>query len=113
MRINRLRRREFITLVGGAAAAWPAVVQAQQKERVRRIGILMPFPKSDAAFQARVRVFRQELARLGWSEGRNVQFDERWSTDNMDVVRLFLLLFARKLEITPFRRALAHRAFTF
>jgi len=54
---------------------------------VRRIGILMPFPKSDAFFQARARDFRQELLRLGWSEGRNVQFDERWSTDNMDVVR--------------------------
>jgi putative tryptophan/tyrosine transport system substrate-binding protein len=82
-----MRRREFITLLGGAAVAWPVVAQAQQKERMRRIGILMPFPKSDAAYQARVRVFRQELARLGWSEGGNVQFDERWSTDNMDVVR--------------------------
>jgi putative tryptophan/tyrosine transport system substrate-binding protein len=82
-----MRRREFITLLGGAAAAGPVVAQAQQKERVRRIGILMPFPKSDAASQARVRVFRQELARLGWSEGGNVHFDERWSTDNMDVVR--------------------------
>jgi putative ABC transport system substrate-binding protein len=87
MRFNHLKRREFITLLGGAAAAWPVVAQAQQKERVRRIGILMPFPKSDAAIQARVRVFRQELARLGWTEGGNVQFDERWSTDNMDVVR--------------------------
>jgi putative ABC transport system substrate-binding protein len=81
-----MRRRQFITLVGGVAA-WPLAAGAQQKERVRRIGILMPFPNSDIAFQARVRVFRQELARLGWSEGSNVQFDERWSTDNMDVVR--------------------------
>jgi ABC-type uncharacterized transport system substrate-binding protein len=77
--------------LGSAAAAssvsWPPAARAQQKERVRRIGILMPFSKSDAAYQARARVFRQELARLGWSEGGNVQFDERWSTDNMDVVR--------------------------
>jgi putative ABC transport system substrate-binding protein len=87
MQSGPLRRREFITLLGGAAATWPIAVRAQQKERVRRIGILMPFPKSDAAYQARARVFRQELARLGWSEGANVQFDERWSTDNMDVVR--------------------------
>ena len=82
-----MKRRDFITLLGGAGA-WPMAARAQQKERVRRIGILMPFPNSDVAFQARVRVFRQELARLGWSEGANVQFDERWSTDNMDVVQV-------------------------
>src|SRR3982074_913815 len=87
MQFDQLKRREFIALLGGAAAAWPMVAQAQQKERVGGIGILMPFPKSDAAYQARVRAFRQELARLGWSDGGNVQFDERWSTDNMDVVR--------------------------
>jgi putative ABC transport system substrate-binding protein len=81
-----MKRREFLGLVGGAAA-WPVPAQAQQKERVRRIGILMPFPKSDAAIQARVRAFRHELLTLGWSEGGNAQFDERWSTDNMDVVR--------------------------
>jgi putative tryptophan/tyrosine transport system substrate-binding protein len=93
-----MKRREFIALLGSAAAAWPAVTQAQQKERVRRIGILMPFPKSDAAAQARVRVFRQELARLGWSESGNIQFDERWSTDNMDVVRADA---ASLVELTP------------
>jgi putative ABC transport system substrate-binding protein len=82
-----MRRRDFITLIGGTAATWPPAVWAQQKERMRRIGILMPFPKSDAAIQARVREFRQGLSKLGWSEGGNVQFDERWSTDNMDVVR--------------------------
>src|SRR5262245_29750447 len=67
-----MKRRDFMTLIGGAAVAWPLAARAQQKERVRRIGILMPFPNSDIAFQARVRVFRQELARLGWSEGANV-----------------------------------------
>jgi putative ABC transport system substrate-binding protein len=82
-----MRRRDFITLLGGAAV-WPMAAQAQQKERVRRIGVLIPFPKSDAVFQARVREFRQELSRLGWREDGNVQFDERWSTDNMDVVRV-------------------------
>jgi putative ABC transport system substrate-binding protein len=82
-----MKRRKFITLLGGTAVAWPLAARAQQKERVRRIGILMPFPKSDAGYQARVRAFRQELARLGWSDDGNVQFDERWSTDNMDVVR--------------------------
>jgi putative ABC transport system substrate-binding protein len=79
-----MRRREFITLLCSVAAARPL---AAAQERVRRIGILMPFQKDDAVFQARVRDFRQELLRLGWSEGRNVQFDERWSTDNMDTMR--------------------------
>jgi putative tryptophan/tyrosine transport system substrate-binding protein len=82
-----MERRAFIILFGGAAVAWPTVARAQQKERVRRIGILMPFPQNDAAGQARVGAFRKELLRLGWSEGNNVQFDERWSTDAMDVVR--------------------------
>jgi putative tryptophan/tyrosine transport system substrate-binding protein len=81
-----MRRREFMLGVSGLVAC-PMIAQAQQKERVRRIGILMPFPKGDASAQALVRVFRQELLRLGWSEGGNVQFDERWSTDNMDAVR--------------------------
>ena len=79
-------RRKFITLIGGVAA-WPLASRAQQTDRMRRIGVLMPFPKGDAEAQARVQAFRQELARLGWSEGSNVQFDERWSTGNMDLVR--------------------------
>jgi putative tryptophan/tyrosine transport system substrate-binding protein len=83
-----MRRREFVLGIGvGGLVACPIVAQAQQKERVRRIGILMPFRQSDAAVQAFVQMFRQELISLGWSEGGNVQFDERWSTDNMDVVR--------------------------
>jgi putative tryptophan/tyrosine transport system substrate-binding protein len=81
-----VKRREFITLLGGAAV-WPLAARAQQGERMRRIGVLLPFPKGDAEIQARVQAFRQELARLGWSEGSNVQLDERWSTDNMDLVR--------------------------
>jgi putative tryptophan/tyrosine transport system substrate-binding protein len=84
MHFDRLKRREFITLLGGAAAAWPLSALAQ---RMPRIGILMPFPKGDAHAQARVQAFRQELARLGWSEGANIQFEERWSTDSMDLVR--------------------------
>jgi putative ABC transport system substrate-binding protein len=82
-----LRRRAFITLLGGAAAALPFAARAQQPRQVRRIGILMPNPKADAESQSYVRAFRQELARLGWSEGGNVQFDERWSTSNMDLVK--------------------------
>ena len=83
----KMQRRDFITGITGSAAAWPLVARGQQPGQVRRIGILMPYPKSDAESQSYVRAFRQELARLGWSEGGNVQFDERWSTGNMDLVR--------------------------
>src|SRR3979490_1260175 len=81
-----MRRRDFITGITGSAAAWALAARGQQPGRVRRIGILMPYRKSDAESQSYVRAFRQELARLGWSEGGNVQFDERWSTGNMDLV---------------------------
>jgi putative tryptophan/tyrosine transport system substrate-binding protein len=82
-----MRRREFITLLGGGAAAWPLAARAQQPERVRRIGVLMAFAESDAEMQARVAVFRQGLRKLGWSEGRNLRIDERWTADDMDRVR--------------------------
>jgi hypothetical protein len=75
---SHIERRKFLATLSGAAA-WPLAAQAQQGERIRRIGVLMPYPKSDAEYQSYVRAFRQELARLGWSEGGNVQFDERWS----------------------------------
>jgi putative tryptophan/tyrosine transport system substrate-binding protein len=81
-----MKRRAFITLVGGAAA-WPLAGRAQQPGRVRRVGILMPYPKGDSEHEARVRAFKQELAKLGWTDGANVRFDEHWTTDNMDMVR--------------------------
>jgi putative ABC transport system substrate-binding protein len=88
MRFNYFRRREFITLLGGAAVAWPLSVRAQQPAgRMRRIGILMPYAEGDPEFGVRVRAFRQELGKLGWIDGGNIQFDERWTTDNMDLVR--------------------------
>ena len=80
-----MRRRSFITLIGGAAAAWPLHVIAQQSDRIRRIGILMPYPPSDAEMQSRVGALRQELQRLGWTRGVNIEFDERWTTDNLDL----------------------------
>jgi putative ABC transport system substrate-binding protein len=82
-----MRRREFITLLGGAAAGWPLVARAQQGERMRRIGILMPYSPSDTEWQSRVVALRQELQKLGWTRGGNIEFDERWTTDNMDLVR--------------------------
>ena len=81
-----MNRREFMTLIGGAAA-WPVAARAQPNERMRRIGILMPYPPSDVEYQARVQAFRQELGKKGWTAGVNVQFDERWTTDNMELVR--------------------------
>src|SRR3954454_17544831 len=81
-----MRRRKFIPLVGGVAA-WPLAARAQQPaERMRRIGILMPYPPGDAEVQARVRAFREELRQKGWATGVNVQFDERWTADNMDLI---------------------------
>ena len=84
-----MRRREFITLLGGTATPllWPLAAHAQQPERMRRIGIVMPFAKGDSEGEARIRAFKQELATLGWTDGRNIQFDERWPADNMDLVR--------------------------
>jgi putative ABC transport system substrate-binding protein len=82
-----MRRRDFLGVLGGAAAAWPRLARAQQALRLRRIGILMPFPPSDSEWQSRVGTLRQELQRLGWTRGGNIEFDERWTTDNMDLVR--------------------------
>jgi len=82
-----MKRRQFIALLGGAAAAWPLAARAQQTERMRRIAIVMPFAKGDSEGEARIRAFKQELAKLGWTDGGNIQFDERWPADNMDLVR--------------------------
>jgi putative ABC transport system substrate-binding protein len=82
-----VKRRAFITLLGGAAAGWPLAVRAQQLHRTRLVGILMPFSESNERQQTLFRAFRQELTKLGWSEGSDVQFDVRWTTDNMDLVR--------------------------
>jgi putative tryptophan/tyrosine transport system substrate-binding protein len=74
-----VKRREFISLLGGAAAGWPLAARAQQGERMRRIGVLMGYPDSDAAGQAYVAAFREGLQKLGWAEGRNIRIDFRWA----------------------------------
>jgi ABC-type uncharacterized transport system substrate-binding protein len=87
MQFDRLKRRNFIALLGGAAAAWPLAARAQQAERVQRIGLLLPATADNPEFQAWVGAFLQELALLGWSVGRNVRIDTRWGTTNADVLR--------------------------
>ena len=82
-----MRRREFITLLGGTAAVWPLAARAQQGERMRRIGVLLPAAADDAQFQARVGAFHQGLGQLGWSIGRNVRIDIRWATANAAEIR--------------------------
>ena len=84
-----MRRREFITLLGGAAATWPLVARAQQGERVRRVGVLMPFAEDNPVGQARLAAFRQGLLQLGWADGRNVRIDGRWGADNASLTRTY------------------------
>jgi putative tryptophan/tyrosine transport system substrate-binding protein len=76
-----VKRREFITLLGGAAAAWPLTARAQQTDRVRRIGVFMNLAADDPEGQARNTAFVQALQQLGWTEGRNARIDTRWGTD--------------------------------
>jgi putative ABC transport system substrate-binding protein len=86
-----MRRRAFITLLGGAAVApavlWPLVARAQQPDRVRRIGILLPATADDAEFQTWVGAFLQGLGQTGWTIGRNVRIDTRWATANVAAIR--------------------------
>jgi len=82
-----MRRREFVTLLGGAAAAWPLAARAQQPERVRRIGVLMGF--ADPATQSYVTAFRGALTKLGWAEGSNLRTEVRWGAGDADKIRSF------------------------
>ena len=83
-----MRRRDFIAGLGGAAAA-PLAARAQQAERMRRIGLLLPASDSDRQFQARVRAFLQALQQAGWIVGRNVQLEYRWTENNLDNERTY------------------------
>jgi putative tryptophan/tyrosine transport system substrate-binding protein len=82
-----VRRREFISLLGGAAVTWPLAARAQQPDRMRRIGVLLPATADDLRFQTLVGAFLQGLALLGWSIGRNVRIDPRWATPNAAEIR--------------------------
>ena len=82
-----MRRREFITLLGGAVAPWPLAAWGQQGEQMRRIGVLLGATEDDMEFQAWVGAFRQALQELGWIDGRNVRIDMHWATFNVAGIR--------------------------
>jgi len=84
-----MRRRELITLIGGAAAAWPLAARAQQPSPMRRIGVLVGGRESDAERQGYVAAFRSTLQGLGWVEGRNLRIDLRWTEGNVDHARAY------------------------
>src|SRR6266481_9955703 len=81
-----MRRREFITLLGGATAAWPLAARAQPADRVRRIGLLMG-TADDREGQARVAALKQGLQELGWTDGRNIQIETRFDGADSDRIR--------------------------
>jgi putative ABC transport system substrate-binding protein len=91
-----MKRRDFIALLGGAAAAWPLAARATQAERMRRIGVLMGYPEGDPQAQANVTALLEGLQNLGWIEGRNIQIDYRWAGGDPDKARTF----ARELIAT-------------
>jgi putative tryptophan/tyrosine transport system substrate-binding protein len=84
-----MRRREFITLLGSATAAWPLAARAQQSERMRLIGVLTAFAESDPAGQSEVVVYRDALKKLGWTEGNNLRIELRWGAGDADRIETF------------------------
>jgi putative tryptophan/tyrosine transport system substrate-binding protein len=91
---GHIGRREFITLLGGAAASWPLAARAQQPAQIKRVGMLMGFA-NDALGQVSVKAFQQELERLGWAEGRSVAFEFRWAEGRSERFADFAAEFVR------------------
>jgi putative tryptophan/tyrosine transport system substrate-binding protein len=83
-----MRRREFIAGLG-SAAVWPLAARAQQAERVRRVGVLMPYNETDPGAKGQLSAFTQGLAELGWTDGRNMRMDVRWAAGDVDRMRVF------------------------
>jgi putative ABC transport system substrate-binding protein len=93
-----MKRREFITLLGGGAAAWPLAARAQQPERMRRIGVLMNTRESDPFYRSYAAAFAQTLQRLGWREGENLQLDLRWTAADAERIAAYA---AELVDKTP------------
>jgi putative tryptophan/tyrosine transport system substrate-binding protein len=93
-----MKRREFITLFGGAAVTWPLAARAQQPDRVRRIGVLMGVTKDEPEGQARIAALREGLQKLGWTDGRNIRIEERWADGGIDSVRTYA---AEMVKLAP------------
>src|SRR6266480_2024551 len=89
LRFGHMRRREFLRVLGGAAMGWPLAVRAQQRERVRRIGVLTPFAADDTEGHGRLTAFVQGLQQLGWTVGQNVRIDYRWGDGKADTMRKY------------------------
>jgi putative ABC transport system substrate-binding protein len=87
--MSDMRRRDFITLLGGAAVAWPLAARAQQVERMRRVGVLMPSAEDDPEGQSRLRAFMQGLQQSGWTDGRNLRIDIRWGAGDAERIRRY------------------------
>jgi putative tryptophan/tyrosine transport system substrate-binding protein len=112
-----MRRREFITLLGGATAAWPLAARAQQPDRVRRVAVLMGYSEADLEAKELLREFKKGLSELGWIEGRNLLMVVRWAPGRTDLMRTF----AKELvglqpdvilaDSTPVTAALKHETF--
>ena len=83
-----MRRREFITLVG-SVAVWPVAARAQQREPIKRVGVLMSTAEDDAESKARIAAFLRRLQQLGWTDGHNVQIDIRWPAGDADRIRRY------------------------
>jgi putative ABC transport system substrate-binding protein len=91
MQFDRPKRRDFMTLVGGAAVAWPLAARAQQPQPMKRIGVLMALPEADPAAKEFLSEFTQWLAELGWTAGGKMRMDVRWASDNVDLMRKFAM----------------------
>jgi putative ABC transport system substrate-binding protein len=89
MQFDQLKRREFITLLGGAAVAWPLEARAQQPQRMRRVGVLHPTAENDPETQVRNKALRQGLAALGWTEGRNILIDYRYAAADATRIKAY------------------------
>jgi putative tryptophan/tyrosine transport system substrate-binding protein len=84
-----MRRRELITLLGGVALSWPLAARAQQRDQLRRIGILFGLAETDPEARTWDASFRKRLAELGWTDGRNVRIEVRWTGGSMDRTKQF------------------------